>query len=549
MALAMIRSSFLRALRRPSWWLLAAMTGAHGVFFALLVEGSTGSLGEWGRMVVMASVGPPVVFMVLLASGVTKDDLEQREIWGATSSSPLNAMVLGSIGITLAGLLAVLLGVTASFSVVAGVAGRFTTAGVQFSGLYVLWSAVYLYAWGSFGIALTALLKSRWAGIALSAVALSLIWRGFELLLPSNLGAFTPFGYMPHIAGPTGAAALGTSAAMLGLALFRLRAWPEWLGTVSSWKPAVLLLSGAALLATGAVATSALGRALTAPFTSQDLWAGHAGFDQLYLLDADGDRLPVVAGSAFLALRLPAESAVPAWLDKELGQDRELHIFHLDLPRTSEVVEEREGRAITRRIIHSELEASLLILAYPQGKTYPRDLEACVDRFSEAIRPMLQRAGWWEHSKSFQLVIAPSQDFGPFQEDRIVEGVHVLGDTLLVPEQMLTAWRGNAQPESLWGAAWALAEAAALGPSETTYLACYLIDAVDRGQREHALAYFERRLETDVEERVYLPPWGQYNTLYRAGGASPLAVLEHWQRGEEMGHEAYVSQLLEGRDG
>ena len=86
----------------------------------------------------MASMGPPAVSVVLMASAFTKDDPDHREIWGAASCSPLKAMVLGSIGITLAALLAVLLGVTAAFSVVAAITGRFTTAGNQPIGLYIL---------------------------------------------------------------------------------------------------------------------------------------------------------------------------------------------------------------------------------------------------------------------------------------------------------------------------------------------------------------------------------------------------------------------------
>jgi hypothetical protein len=481
-------------------------------------------------MMLAAYVWPPSLLIALLVSGLANDALKHRDVLGTTRLTLVRRVVLGNLVAALVSFLAVLAGTTLVFLPVAVLAGDFTLRGAEPAVVYVVWTVTILYMWTSLVTFLHTLLKSRWATI----VVFALVSIGVFRVLPFPLTSpFAPFGHLPFELLLSSLVAGGASLVAAGGTSFLFSRWPEWVGVTSRARP--LVLAGMIITGSGVLAISILSHPRTAPFGSTDLSQGRAFMSQPYIWDSEGNRL--IDGSQYMALRLPAGSPLPGWLENLESHGRNVHIYELDLP----------------------LERILLILIYPDGKDYPDELRAAAAGFRDAVHPLVEGARLWMAPNGVRLVVVPER--GPPHDIPLSGGVHVLSGHLLIQERMVTGWTKRERTRALWGAAWGLANAAGLGPSERAYLALYLMMHGGRpDETEKALAYFRASAEwvqkalelhqkgrrEDIERLpgVRFPHTWDLNAGLRAADADELRVLEHWQRGEEMGHEKHIGELL-----
>lgn len=493
---------------------------------------------------------PASLLIAFLVCGMIKNELAHREVVWVTGVTLLKWLVLINLRASLVAFLATFAGTTFSFVLVVKLAGDLTLSGAEPTIVYLFWTFAIIYMWSSLVTFLYTLVKSLWATV----LAFAISWMAISSIFPfPQTNAFAPFGYLPYEFLLSALVTTGASMVASGITLWLFSRWPEWANMRIPTRPFVL--AGIVIVGSGILALSNLSHSRTAPFSTSDLLQGRALMSQPYIWDRDGT--PLVAGSQYMALRLAAGSSIPVWVEEQRNQGKDVYIYELELPQTEYI--ERQGSTILH---HRYLARTILILIYPDGKNWPDELNGAMASFLDAVKPLVERAKlWWNPMQDVRFIVVPSQPVGP-RRDPLFEGIHVLSGDVLIPEKIVVGWTKRAKTEALWGAAWGIADVTELGPSERAYLALYLMQGVNLGETEKGLVYFRAVYEAEqklahvlgegdegVTVRIPIPTWNNFDAVFRASMVDPFQVLQHWQKGEEMGHENYIRTLFKEGQG
>jgi len=173
-----------------------------------------------------------------------------------------------------------------------------------------------------------------------------------------------------------------------------------------------------------------------------------------------------------------------------------------------------EGLAGSRELFQLPQDDCDLVALYPKGQDVPPELRGAVARF----QPLLKRAALW--SAEPRLVVIPSG---------FLMGIEATKGFLFIPQDEVS------HSDVSWVAsmlAWELTSDLKMDFPERVYLVLYLLAAID--------------LEEGLLEELRR---GEYPPELPAQGKDVIqSILEHWQRGEKLGHETYVRMLLQGTE-
>ena len=270
-----------------------------------------------------------------------------------------------------------------------------------------------------------------------------------------------------------------------------------------------------------------------APFTAAELWSGSATLSRPYIWSKDL-RLLVSPGEC-MAVRLPPGSALPSW------------------------VRERANGEVLRRydigtmVLEGRVVAQTLVLIYPTELSFPSELKGAVSHFKNEIQPLLNRGRLW--NSPLKIMFAwPIEAFSPAE-------IYSTQEELIVPICFLSSVRS-----ALWPFTWATTASSGLDELARCYLMLYLMAGRDKEGVEKALTWLQNQatgptLTEMLESSGERPKEGEDiiqvickapRPLCRYAQLNPEAarkILNHWQQGEELGHENYIRSLLEGGHG
>jgi len=318
---------------------------------------------------------------------------------------------------------------------------------------------------------------------------------------------------------------------------------------------------GIALLVGGSYGVWRSMQKAIAPFSAQELWEGDAILDKPYVWGSKGSLL--VFHGHYIAFHIPTTASIPEWASRMAGEERDIHRYEIEVLKVSPV----EGE-LARTIIRDFYPVSL-ILIYPSRRRYPHELAGAVAHFRQTINPMLELAQLWHTSEgAWKITVASSGS----ARNPLIEGVRSIPSGLLISCTLIQTRLSN---QALWEVAWRLAEAAKLDNTGTSYLALSLMAAmilekveyaatlpvyeIARSEIERTLAWIqdvaqgrlqkerERMLAQGIEkERIRIKCQGPdvFCLFMKHEGAQE--ILDHWQQGEQLGHENYIRTLLEG---
>lgn len=522
--------------RSPTWWILV-LTSA-GLSWLWNVVGADASVGDLGRQVLATTHIIGFLFAALFGTRVVLMELTHSDVVRSTAATEAELLVCKLLAVGVAGLLAVLSGTTVSFVINAIVTRRVSVSGTEWVALYLLWSLALFIFWTTFAMFLLCLRCRPWLTIVISTLA--------AIGMPAVLSAMgpvkfaIPFGLRggadtPTVFSPLGlftvevlllrlASLAGATVVILGATLLAFTFTPES-ATRKKSVAIALLVSGLAVLGAGVLGAWSRIAERVAPFSVQELWEGQASLERAYTVDKEGHML--VTPRPYVALALPAGHAVPSWIH-EYAAHNQVEVSSVELDSWSPYAT-RQGVLAT---FYAPFVRARLILLYPTNVDYPQELGAVVAWFKMKLRPMMQLAQLWEvRAETLRIVVVPLA--GP-------TAIYPFPNGLIVPYSVGLRWG----TEELWGAAWALATMAHLGPEEQAYVAMCLAGTIAPREVERGLRFYEAWSEKGSPS--YNMPWYAADYVRATRGIyEPKRVLDHWHRGTELGHNNYIRVLLE----
>jgi len=580
-------------LRRPSWAVLAGLVALIGLAAGSPAPESPGflleatshtssltssaglspiaSLGEWGRFVLylVGGVGPLATSLLtaVLLTSTLRPEMDHRQVlWTTPVSSRIWALATKPAAASLVAIFCVVLGAS-SVLLHPAVREVLVPAGLEYVPMYILLAWIHTLLWAAVSSCLFATTRSRWMTLA-CVVSLDVAW---HFLLPSVLSLwpqgglvwasyatyqfvspFAPFGILlvPFLLRGVTEAALAIG--LIGVTS-RVRArLPEWAHVRASAARALGIVGALIAVAAAGVSVWAIQRQI-APFTLWQLWQGQVESDRPYVWSNDG-RLLVFPGR-FTVVRLPVSSPVPDWVfgllaDRELRRYSTRDITVRAVDPAFEAMAPESSQEKTPPFLR---ETQDLVMVYPAGRPHPAELGGMASRFLRQLRPLLTRAAYWQKAPSELLLVGPADFLS-------------LETALPSPEVLLASafTMSNAADGATkwWWIAWALAGTADLDEQARCYLTLFLMGGSYESQVRDVLAWLRDEAEggsLDAEEQALTRLTQGETEVWVACGAppplcsvawmNPLAaqrVLEHWERSEELGHEAYIRTLREG---
>lgn len=549
-------------IRHPGWlvlvgvavWLFLVLPAPEfylGLECPLFEEGTLviASVGQWGRnLLVILETWGGILFSLLVSFIVTRtlalEHAHRQVLWATHGGSKLlwaKVLAAGSLSTLL-----IVLGAVPALLTPDKRQGL-VLAGIEYLAIYLALAWIRVTVWVALSFLFYSCFRSRLATIPLVG-AVQIAWFGTagfwgapslprllhrSFLSWNFISVFTPTGIIPRVFWFQALSCLGLVLGLVGGA-FWIRGWlPEWRGLR---RGAALMTSvlGIFLVGGGAIGITTAIRGQTAPFTAEDLWDGKARLERPYVWSKDF-RLLIHPGP-YLAARLPEGADMPAWLE-ELAAVRDVRVYA------------GVGRMILRGHAGAEARtgAQMLVTAHPPGRGWPPDLDGLMERFNTAISTVTNRA----HTL-FQLplpkgiaLLWPCDAVPLFLGDDLAAWAN---GTLHVHYQLLF----RPIQEQQWNVVWAITAPILRDETARVYLAMYLMHEIDAQGVELALERL--RYVRERAELEFFRKYGVVRTFYSfakvahaPGGAEK--ILQHWQQGEEMGHEAYIAGLLKGRDG
>lgn len=579
-------------LRQPSWVVLAALAALIGFATGFPAPGLPGflleaashaspltssaglspiaSLGEWGRLVLYLVGGvsplPMSLLTALLLTSTSRPEMDHRQVlWTATVSSRIWALATKPAAASLVAIFCIVLGASSALLHPA-VREVLVPAGLEYVPMYILLAWIHILLWAAVSSCLFTATQSRWITLA-CVVSLDV---GCHFLFPSVLSLwsqgrllwisyttyqfvspFAPLGIFPAAFILRGTTEFALALGLIGAAFLVRRRFLEWrcVRSAMAW---VLVGIGVFLAVGGAGASTWVVQRHIAPFTLWELWRGQAELDRPYAWSNDG-RLLVYLGQ-YAVLRLPPLAPIPSWVETLfLGREtcryatRDITVRAED-PRNGEHPPEEEPTFLR--------DTQDLVMVYPADRAYPPELEGMVRRFCRQLEPMFARAALWQEEPPEIVVIGPHDLLR-------TEPILPSPEVLLVSAFMMS---DAAQAEAKWWwIAWALTETSAVDERTRCYLSLYLMEGWYESEVEQALAWLQGEVEgrSLQEEKQALKRLdrGETEVTVSCGAPPPLCevawmkpvvaqrVWEHWERGEEFGHEDYIRSLLKGGQG
>jgi len=580
-------------LRRPAWAVFAALVALIGLATGSPAPESPGffleaashtswltssaglspiaSLGEWGRFVLylVGGVGlvPTSLLAAVLLTSTSRPEIDHRQVlWTTPVSSKVWALATKPVAASLVAIFSVVLGAS-SVLLHPAVREVLVPAGLEYVPMYILLAWIHILLWAAVSSCLFATTRSR--GITLACVVS--IDVGCRFLLPSVLSLwsqgglvwrsyatyqfvspFAPFGILlvPFLLRSVTEAALAIG--LIGVTS-RVRArLPEWLNVRASAARSLVVVGALLAVAAAGVSVWAIQRQI-APFALWELWRGQAKLDRPYVWSNDGRLL--VSPGRFTVLRLPASAPTPRWV-LELLTDREMWrypIREVTIWAGDPAVEATDPELSQEKSLSFLRDAQNLIMIYPAGRSYPAELEGMVSRFLRQLRPLFTRATYWQRVPPELLVIGPADFLS------IETALLPTGSLLASAVTMSDAVRAESK---WWWIAWAMAGTAGLDEQARCYLTLFLMEGSYESQVRDVLAWLRGETEGASlhaeEQALRRLTQGETEVSVACGAPPPLCdvawmkpeaaqrVLEHWDRGEEVGHEAYIRSLREG---
>lgn len=485
------------------------------------------SIAEWARLGLLycGSLGLSLfaALVFVLSIGVFWPEFALREVlWSAPGGSRWSTMAAKLLAVST---LAVLIVLVSSAAALLNPSSweSWSFGGYPYVPLYIglLW--LQGWVWATFAAFLLFATASRWISfIIFMAVAVVLPMVGllfsksssltllYKILISWNfLGPYAPLGLVPWmLAWQTLILFAVVLLLFAGGRWARRRFW-EW---QEAWPLATSGLLGlASVVLLGAAAGLALGFSRwKAPIKAVDLYA--ISFEPFperllarpYIWTKDGTL--IFHPGSFALVRLPLRAPMFMWV-QELAQSKTVRRY--------------------------EVAHYSLVLLYPPDQLYPSELEGIVKKFVHKVEPLLKRAVVWQEEP--QIVVLPP---GAHVKLKLVpQGFLVSSETILGP------WPTNILLEQC---AWALTDIPGLSDAERVYLALYLLQGVD-GEKVAACLDELHRISTQSQRCS--PPWlcpHLPHFLWRTEWTSQEAahILQLWQKGEEIGHEAHIRELL-----
>lgn len=500
------------------------------------------SLGEWGRgmLLVMESWGgiPAAILSALLAIKTLSLELAHREIiWATPKGFALFWPKL--FGRSFTATVSIVIGAGFIFMTPSARAG-FVLAGGSYLPLYLVLVWLRILMWTGAAALFYYLVRSRWAAIVLVG-AVQIAWFGTagfwtmpdlirllhrNLLSWNFIGPFSPLGLIPSAFLGQLLGTFGLVLALSGGGLLLRRRLHRWGGNGRSLSSTLLVLG--LCMASGGVAL--MERSIwknVAPYTAEALWDKEAELKRPYIWSRDFRFL--FCPGRYICLRLPPETEVPPWFVNLVGAKR--------VQRCPDA-----GSIIIRGHLGEELqvEPHTVVMAYPPRRPWPPELDGTVNRFWEDISPLIDRAQLWlKREEVRRLTVQWPIDITALASDMVefVEGGLCIGYLLLYQDVR----------ERRWETAWALTAPASQDGPTRVYLAMYLVDALDGKEVQlvlERLRYIEQGEEAKFYEKYGIVRMfqGFYSCARAPGGAEE--ILQHWRRGEELGHESYILTLL-----
>jgi len=545
--------------RHPIWVLLFAY--AAGTFYMRLLEGTLVpvvylgleqpllglgrtlfSAGEWGRSLFLALEvfgGIPLsLFTALLSTRVFSSELGHREVlWVSYRSSQLSYVFVKLVAISTFVLLIYALGAAATFLNPSARASM-NMAGWQYLPAYCLVTWLRIAVWVTLTGFFFSLTRSQWATVAI-VFALQAIWFGtaggwggpslLHLLHRNMIGwnfvsVFAPVGVIPRAFLLQAIAYAGTVTALTGAILRVRKRFPELAGLRSPTAKAAVLVGVAVALGAGSWIALEI-RANTAPFSAAHLWDGEVTLDRPYVWSRDY-RLLVHPGQ-YTSVIVPPGHERPDWL---LSSDRRVTVHEM---ATEAVIEGNVGR-------ETRTAPASLILAHPSQTPYPSELDTAISQYLNAVSPVVEELGPWFEGPLTVAFVWP-EDVLPSLTPSIHRTEFLFGPACLL----------GTTESYLRRAGWAVSEA--LGDDRATKLYihmyfCTRFPGADCSEEvDEVLEWLRKRAGGESPDFKVALGRGFHWASWSPGDA--LRMIQHWETGEELGHEDYVKTLLEEGQG
>jgi len=541
-------------IRRPIWIVLAVLSvllfysASVPDFEPSITNALTGlphtslvSLGEWGRLALLfgGSVvgGLFALFVSLMIVEAFHAELSHRDVlWATPGAGGLATTVPRVLAITT---LATVIIYTGSAAALVNPENRqiLVEAGGGYVPIYFALMWLQVLVWSSLSLFVLYLTRSRWIAPVVVTILSGLWFVAGMIGYPSSfvgllhrsylawnfISPFAPLGLVPEMMALQAASYAGLGFLLICGSLMIRRQFPEWRHVRQP------LIRIAAALATLCVVGTSIGgagvlRSHTASFSLDepqfDTTAGRL-IEQTY-----ADRPYIWSGNGVLlfypgtygAVRLFPGEEPPSWLS-EIADGREIRLYE----EAGTITYTRQGAVYGRR-------RQSLVLLLPLGDSVPAELEASLACIREELMPMLNRASIWHGGT--ELYIAPPGT-GIEQAEAVTDGVVISSNDVL-------------RSINLDSVAWTLAELTSLEKPEKLYLYLYLAELFDaRTER-----YLDQ-LRSAASGNVELPPptvvnWTPPIPRWDASwdGSMAARIVDHWERGERLGHSDYIRSLL-----
>ncbi len=500
-----------KAARRPWGWVFLAafsfffyVAEVPGVSPCLLQDlEATGprlvtSFGEWGRLslIILWIIGGAYSLLVSLymVASLREESLHREPLWVTPWAGSVRVSVTKLLAI---GIWTTILAVLASTATFFNPQTRevWTPSGWEYLPLYMTLLLAQSLAWAAIVFFLFHLSHSRLLATfgtviltttipMLSSIVPNLLRTiSYRSLLSWNFVApLEPLGLIPGLLALQGLGLLGTMLISFAGGILVQRRFVEWRG-IQTAKSWLILGFGLVLTLGASVGLAYELGSWKAPFEVQGCvpWSR---WGRPYIWDAKG-RLIFHPGK--YTVIMTRSHLLPLWAE-ELARSREM----FQLPQ----------------------EDCLLVALYPKGQGVPLELQGAAARF----QPLLKRAALW--GAELRLVVMPS-GFLAFGLEATKSFLFISQDEVSFSDVSWVASR----------LAWELTSDLKMDFPERVYLALYLLAAID----------LEKGLLEELRRGEYPPELPSYKT----GKDAVQSILEHWQRGEKLGHENYIHVLLE----
>ena len=559
---------FKRCSRQPVWlvftgivWLLA--WGFGGAFLPPLEPGGFSilqtplvSLGDWGRLLLMLGKGPEsllgLLFVGMFTTGLLQAEFRHDVIGALPEAGKIKTVIAKALSLSAVSFLSFLCGGWGAF-LHAGVREVFVASGGFYALVYLLLIWVRFFLWATISFLLFLIIRSRWVTLAVIGVLGSTIFYAIPSLLqyrPGSVAAityryfltqgfvslFSPLGIVPSITSIQAIVEISLAIAFLGGALW-LR--DRQLGGISLTEAKIILVIGLVLAVGSGMETVTRVESKIAPFTLAELWRGEAEFDHPYIWTADG-RLIFYPGR-YSVLRLPPSAPLPPWIE-ELAKGEKVYRYTAGI-----ITGTNRNDPKLEKFLGTPQD---LILIYPLGRTYPLELEGTVRRFRRHIQPLVKRAALWRTGEPKMFVVGPHELLSVDDVYGVSEGILI--DTFIMSDMV----QGSSK---WWPVAWTLTASSELDGLARCYLSLYLMGGMDKNEVAKALNWLQG--EAEGESIKAMTQFKQDEQEVAGGGCffgpgfckyawenpeGAKHVLDYWKRGETMGHEKFIRELLEG---